>query len=454
MSDIPRWEPQAAAQAVVNDCIVELFAHCPEAANLGRRMLRETGTRFLDWIDFIAMPAGDKRAMRVRSSGFVTARTQEDAEILEHPGGLFPMIVLTGGDELQVGIRADSVSDCLAALHITNDHLIVGEPCSPLRKALVYRGDGASLWAVERHGSRLFDPQPCDPTRCVKALHHFECFRRRKRDWATEAQGWARVNELVDRAVADLGVDHAADLFFAAERDYWQRRNRAARVQKARQDLLGLGWANHDHHTYRSSREAFSSLVALLEKLGMICRERFYAGAEAGWGAQVLEQPNCRIVVFADVDLSPDEVAGDFSHEPLRPRDFLGTVGLWVGLHGESMLEAGMHHLECQFDHETLRDQLNAAGVEMMQPFTDLPYLRQAFTVGERWKVSEERIRRLVERGLITSAQGNDFRMQGAIGSHLENLQREDGFKGFNQKGVSDIIDRTDPRKQGELIGA
>ena len=35
---------------------------------------------------------------------------------------------------------------------------------------------------------------------------------------------------------------------------------------------------------------------------------------------------------------------------------------------------------------------------------------------------------------------------RGAVGSHLENLERHDGYKGFNQHGVSDIIKRTDAR--------
>ena len=86
------------------------------------------------------------------------------------------------------------------------------------------------------------------------------------------------------KAISDLGRDLTCDLFFAAEREYWQRKNRAAQVQKARQDKLGLGWANHDHHTYRSSREHFADLIAVHEKLGLVCRERFYAGKEAGWG--------------------------------------------------------------------------------------------------------------------------------------------------------------------------
>jgi len=35
-----------------------------------------------------------------------------------------------------------------------------------------------------------------------------------------------------------------------------------------------------------------------------------------------------------------------------------------------------------------------------------------------------------------------------SIVRHLENLQRKDGFKGFNQHAVSIIIAETDPRKQ------
>ena len=83
----------------------------------------------------------------------------------------------------------------------------------------------------------------------------------------------------------------------------------------------------------------------------------------------------------------------------------------------------------------------------MMKPFTDFPYLRQAFTEGERWPVRPERIDRLLKDGLITPEQADKFRREGAIGSHLENLERNQGFKGFNQTGVSEIISATDPRK-------
>jgi hypothetical protein len=255
------------------------------------------------------------------------------------------------------------------------------------------------------------------------------------------------VSQLFTLAAADLGAAWACDLFFIAEREYWQSRNRAGRVQYERQNRLGLGWANHDHHTYRSSRRCFQMLVAALEQMGFICRERFYAGREAGWGAQVLEQPDARVVIFADVDLSPDEVTQDFAHEPLPERDALGTVGLWCELHGEAFLEAGMHHLECQFNFDAARGQLAAAGIESLAPFTNFPFLRQAFTTGEVWQVDQRRIERLESSGRITAEQAERFRREGAIGSHLEILERNDGYKGFNQTGISDIIQRTDPRR-------
>jgi hypothetical protein len=126
----------------------------------------------------------------------------------------------------------------------------------------------------------------------------------------------------------------------------------------------------------------------------------------------------------------------------------LGTIGLWVGLHGESFLDAGLHHLECRFDYQLLRDQLAGEGVSTMPPFSDFEFLKQAFTEGERWTVSPHRVERLLALGLINDEQSQTFLIEGAIGSHLENLQRKGGFKGFNQKSVSVIIQATDPRLQ------
>jgi len=81
-----------------------------------------------------------------------------------------------------------------------------------------------------------------------------------------------------------------------------------------------------------------------------------------------------------------------------------------------------------------------------MKPFSDFPFLRQAFTEGERWPVSPHRADLALSRGWITPEERDKFIRDGAIGSHLENLQRREGYKGFNQQAVSAILAAVDPR--------
>jgi len=148
------------------------------------------------------------------------------------------------------------------------------------------------------------------------------------------------------------------------------------------------------------------------------------------------------------VDLTPEETEIDFSVKKLPAASSLGTVGLWVGLHGESFLEAGMHHLEARFDFVSLRDQLQRQRREHHEAvLLILNFLRQA-SLKVTLARAPRACRRLVAAGLITREQCEQFVHDGAIGSHLENLQRHGGFKGFNQKAVSVIISATDPRKQ------
>ena len=426
------WQTQPAAAALFEQAVADTLARCPSAAHLANRLLHETGTRFGDWIDHLHVPADELPAWQ--ACGFIADRGG-----LRHPGGRFPLIA---AGARAATLRVESVADCCAALGLSSP--IIGDPGPGLRRAQLAVGDGVTLSVCERLGWSGVEPTTCEPSRLATAIRHLERFRCRPRP---EGDGFARTRELIASAVGDLGQAVTCDLFFAAERDFWQRRNAAARVQKARQDALGLGWANHDHHTYRSSRAGFTALIACLEDLGFTCRERFYAGREAGWGAQVLEQPLTGIVIFADVDLSPDELRGDFAHQPLPDQRELGTVGLWCALHGEAFLAAGMHHLEATFAFDQARTQLAAAGVPSMKPFTDLPHLRQCFTVAERWPVAQVRLDRLRHQGLITAEQAEQFRRDGALGSHLELLERNLGFKGFNQHGVSEIIAATDPRR-------
>lgn len=440
------WKPLPQVETFYAGILESFLAECPAARALSLRMAQETGTRFRDWIDHVELPGRAIDGGRLEELGFLYGSQSQHAKII-HPGGLFPPLKQAPDDQVRLAIRVDSVVDFLAAGGLRPE--IRGEPYSHYRQAVICDCTGHQLLAVERRGYNRFDTAAPLPGGIAAGLRAREAFLLRPRRHAQPGAGFDSLSRLYARAAEAAGGDLAAEFFFETERLYWQSRNRAAQIQYARQQRLGLGWANHDHHTYRSSRVHFAPLIRLFEQMGFYCRERFYAGREAGWGAQVLEHPVTGIVIFADVDLSPDELSGDFAHAGLEDRRELGTIGLWCALHGESIFEAGMHHLECTFDFDLLRRQLAEEGVEMMKPFSDFPHLRQAFTAGEIWPVSHERIGALLDRKQISEADAERFRREGALGSHLENLQRGDGFKGFNQQGVNEIISGTDPRLAG-----
>ncbi|MEM9352047.1 MAG: hypothetical protein AAGA92_03460 [Planctomycetota bacterium] len=444
------WKPQPEGAKATQRLFGDFVENNPGIAAFGRRLFEETGTRLIDWVDHIRLADGDDQISMLEAAGF--QESSEYAKVWVNDDGLFPTVIL-GAKSNCLYIKVDSVDDFFAAQRAAFDRCgdaanIEGAPGNVIRLAVVSAEGDHHLGIVERHGEPGFDLPETPAEEITKAAHHLERFRNRPRNLETEAAGFAAARELIEAAQADLGVARACDLWFQAERDYWMSRNQAARVQYARQQRLGVGWANHDHHTYRSGRESFEQLIESLELLGFTCRERFYAGREAGWGAQVVEQTDCGVTIFADVDLSPEEVAGDFAHQPLPTRDELGTVGLWCRLHGESFLLAGMHHLECQFDFEASQAQLAEIGVGSMAPFTSFPHLKQCFTEGEQWQIPEKRIAAVLAEGFITADEAESFRREGGRGSHLEILERNDGYKGFNQTGISDIILRTDPRNR------
>jgi len=450
------WHRWPEAESFVLGLVDRALAGNAFAAGLAGRMGAETGTRFPDWVDHLVLEDRPGLARELRTLGF--RREQPDQSVgavYAHPGGVFPRLILAAGagpEVRVVAIKVESVADFSRAHDLGLE--VVGNPMGPYRVGRV-RGDRTTFAAVERRGYLGFEPFPGELARAGRMTPHAarealatrDLWTARRRRFDDEEEGFAATESTLERIIERVGPDLATHLIFQAERDFWQARNRAAAVQKARQDRLGLGWANHDHHTFRSSRRFFSRLIGMFERLGFALRERFHAGEHAGWGAQVLEHPTAGIVIFADLDLAADEAEHDFAHAPLPDLPRPNTVGLWVGLHGESILEAGMHHLEAQFDFEALRSGLQAeAGIETMTPFSDFPFLRQAFTAGERWPVDPRRAGRLLAGGWITPAQHARFLEEGTIGSHLENLQRSEGYKGFNQQAVSAIIAATDPR--------
>ncbi len=86
----------------------------------------------------------------------------------------------------------------------------------------------------------------------------------------------------------------------------------------------------------------------------------------------------------------------------------------------------------------------------MMKPFSNFPFLKQAFTEPEKWQVKEDKLAQLVKNHQLNEDQASTFSRDGAVASHLENIERGQGFKGFNQNSVSAIIKWTNPLAQQE----
>ena len=329
------WEPQPAAWRFINAIVADFLAACPEAAALAKRMSNETGTRFVDWIDHIRLPRRDPRVHEFKQAGYQADREGKGYAVFLNDHGKFPAVIVWDG-KFEIGIKVEFVADFLAANQLMRT--VSGGPLADLRTCEIFAGATYAMKIVERHGSRALEANEDSATKHgILRLAHLEKLRSRPRDLDSDEEGFAAAEALIDAAIRDLGRDLACDIWFAAEREFWQRRNHAARVQKARR--IASAWAGRITIITRIAPRAriLRGWCAVWEKLGFVCRERFYAGREAGWGAQVMEQPVTGIVTFNDVDLTPDELMGDFSHDGLAERNSLGTVGLWCGLHGDSI---------------------------------------------------------------------------------------------------------------------
>jgi len=440
-----QWKCQPEAEAFILEIVDRAARSNPDISILSNELLTKTSTRLFDWIDHVIVPESEAALAKIREIGY-ERQGNGNQVVYNHPGAQLPRVQLQSSKAHEAGLAVvvDSISDFLMVRG--EKRQIEGTHFGEFRRCKYSEKNGVTLWIIERRGSLSLLPHKETAKEMESRYKALERWVTRPRPLENEDQAMLETIELAQELVEEVGQQRAAWTVLEGERRYWQARNTAGQIQKNRQDRLGMGWANHDHHTFRSSRKRFQQLVHLFELLGFHCRERFYAGEEAGWGAQVMENPICRLVLFLDVDLSGEEITEDFAHEPLPEIDKLGTIGLWCALHGDSILKSGMHHLEAQFMFDELAQDLGGMGIKMMNPFSSFSYLRQAFTAGENWQVDPVHVKRLAKQGKITEEQADKFIVHGAIGSHLENLQRREGFKGFNPKSVSIIIKQTDPR--------
>jgi hypothetical protein len=435
------WTVQPDAETALAALLEEALAENRALADWSSRLLEGAGVRLRDILDHVRLPAG--RAQAMAQAGWRPESEVSGGEIWRNSTGWFPDLVVADGPA-ELWFRAEDVAQFVAANGIRA--AIEGEPFGPFRKALVFGGSFAA-GAIERNGHVGYDWRPAIPAEQLRAARvHLQAFRARRRQFDSVAEGLDHTEALVKAAVGDLGQHWACDLWLRAERDYWMLRCPAGARQKARQDALGIGWANIDHHTYDSSRAHYRRTIGILEMLGYELREMLYAGDLAGWGSQVLEQPVLRSTIFADVDLAPHELEIDFAHEELPELASHRRAGILSILHGESILECGLNHVAALYDQKALRAQLAREGILMMNPFSNFPFLYQELSVGALAPVDPARVDGLQRAGHLTHAEAEEIRLNGYIATHLENIERNQGYKGFNKPGIDGVLRALDPR--------
>ncbi len=448
------WERHPAADGLVKFMVGDM---CEESLVLGRfrmELKNRAGLNLVDVTDRIVLQ-GSGCVETIRRVGYVLECIGSTGAIYLHPGADLPRILVKRPCQkvedsfCGLVIRCDFLPHAISALGRLGFKVgdIEGTPGGHLARAPILGVEEVfGAWLTERRGTQDADFIYEDQVFIGKIEEVRSLWRNRDRCCALgdEKRFAENLLRLSRRASELVRSDLSAALFLEVEREFWQSRNAAARRQRERLDALGLGWASRDHHTFRCSRPAFKAIINFFESLGFYCRERFYAGDSAGWGAQVLENPMEGAVIFADVDLLPGEKDIDYAHEELPPADKLGAIGRWCALHGMSVAQAGMHHLEIKCDFGVCRQLESAAGFGVMPPFNTSPELHQAFTLGEKWSVYPERLSELLAAGVLASVDAERIGRDGVLGSHLEHLERCDGYKGFSQGKVDDAIRSTD----------
>ncbi|MFT4552345.1 MAG: hypothetical protein ACI9S8_000970 [Chlamydiales bacterium] len=443
------WECHSDAHKFLIDILQECYSANPVIYHLNESFLERTSSSLFYWVDHFVVDFAASIERDLEKCGFEQEAATSAYRVFTHPTARLPSVVVR--DEYEqptagVTLKVDNISDFLMSHNVTAN--IEGIPLSEYRRSCVSEENGVSLWVVERRGTRSMEPSHHEPSYILDYLKGIEKWQSRPRDRSDDSEALHITIELAEQIISVVGLDTAAWMVLDCERKYWQSRNTAGQLQFSRQNSQGLGWANHLCHVFRSSRKHFTMFVRLFETLGFHCREKIYAGAEAGWGAQVMENSNAGLEVLLEVDLIPGEIDTAFSHHPLPELEPLGPIGLWCALHGESLLQAGMHRQVAWISNEKVWKNSHKTGICMLEPLHESERFKQGWTKGEIWGVDPKRVQVLVQNAHISSPQAEEFLGNGVIGSHLEILECKEGYKGFDKNSLGAFIKQTNPLMQ------
>jgi hypothetical protein len=416
----PRAAPQAAA--LVRTALAQAYEAAPEAALFAQRLLDTSAVRLLDLIDSLGLQDVDS----LNSMGW--RRTERGIWRHEQPG--IPDILER--DKLCVAFRVERLDHLLDTLGLETP--IEGQPFGVFRRARVFATDGVNVDAVERNGGAAHEPVNVPEWRIRRALIHQQIFRTRRRDFRSAERGMREARRLISAAVADLGPNQACDLFLRAEREHWMRWCSAGLLQYRRQQRAGVGWSNIDHHAYVASREHVHDLIELFVELGFRLGEILRVD---GWARQLLEHPVLCSTIAVDVDLDMNE---ELDGGPLPPPLWHGGAGAWADLHGESLLEAGLHHVGCLLDRSAFAHQAQVDGITLLPPSSDRSAFFQQMSLPEERAINPRRIDRLEREELLTPSQAEQLRLHGGSAAQLECIERNGGFTGYDAPMTAPVI--------------
>ena len=85
-----RWEPQPDAWLLLLDLVERACRANPFIESLRQRMLDQTGTRLIDWLDHVCVDSEELADATLTDVGY---RFCDQQQAWHHPGGLFPRIV-------------------------------------------------------------------------------------------------------------------------------------------------------------------------------------------------------------------------------------------------------------------------------------------------------------------------------------------------------------------------
>ena len=139
------WEPQPQAATLIDEILEDVVVHCPSLERFRAQLHQSTGTRLVDWVESVTLPASEGFEQRLLHTGFTNS--DADRSIWFHAGGLFPAVETHRGSLRRVAVRVESVPDFLVAHALDVRTPIQGPLLGQLRQAKVAGGAAAGSTA-------------------------------------------------------------------------------------------------------------------------------------------------------------------------------------------------------------------------------------------------------------------------------------------------------------------